>query len=122
MPNLLKRNNMIPLLHIRHPLTHTLYNARTLMPRNDRKRTLWILAAQHVGIRVADTGVVGFYSHFMSLGSFDLDVLYHEVLAGLPGDGRFACDGFTLGRHFGGRLLCFGVVCGKSRYLNGKLE
>ena len=51
----LKRNNIIPLLDIRHTLTHTLHNTSALVSQNDRESTLWVLAAQRVCIGMADT-------------------------------------------------------------------
>lgn len=44
---------------------------------------------------MANTRVVDLNPHFMSLWRRNLDVLYHEVLSGFPGNGGLWCNGLA---------------------------
>jgi hypothetical protein len=91
---------VVALLHVGDTLTHTLDNAGTLVTGDNGEGTLGVLAAHHVGIRVADTGVVDLNADLVGFWRSDLDVLDAEVLGGIPGHGGLASDGLALGgRH-----------------------
>lgn len=96
----LERDDVVALLHVSDTLAHTLDNTGTLVTGDNGEGTLGVLAAHHVGIRVADTGVVDLNADLVGFGRSDLDVLDAEVLGGVPGHGGLASDGLALGgRH-----------------------
>lgn len=104
--NSLERDDMVALLHVRHTLANALDDTSTLVTGDDGEGTLGVLAAHHVGIRVADTGVVDLNADLVGFGRCHLDVLNAEVLGGTPGNGGLASDGLTLGRHDSCYVMC----------------
>ena len=102
---------MVALLHVGDTLTHTLDNAGTLVTGDNGESSLGVLAAHHVGIRVADTGVVDLNADLVGFGRGHLDVLDAEVLGGIPGHGGLASDGLALcRRHDSCVVLCCVVL------------
>lgn len=101
---LLERNHVVPDLHIRYPLAHTLYNACSLMSQDDRERPFGVFTRERVRISMADAGVIYLYADFVGFWGCHLDILNGQILCRLPSDSRFACDGFAFGRRHCGAV------------------
>ncbi|KAL2288320.1 hypothetical protein FJTKL_04365 [Diaporthe vaccinii] len=84
---LLKRDDVVPRLHVGDALTYRLDNTSTLMTQDDGEGSLGVLAGQSVGICVADSSVVDLNADLVCSWGQDFDVFDGEVLAGFPGDG-----------------------------------
>ena len=80
-------DHVVPLLEALHARAHVHDDARALVAEHRGEETFGVLAAQGVGVGVADAGGLKLDEDLALLGAFELDVFDDERLLGLVRDG-----------------------------------